>query len=118
MNVSFWAAQKFLGNSIYGIAKAATDGSLKELKELSSDQLADYTGVLPDSAPNCVSAARSLALRDADVVVLVGARLNWMLHYGLAPRFGVVEISYPSMIRRPRKSFDVLRQWYSILKKQ
>ena len=25
VNISFWAAQKYLGNSIYGIAKAATD---------------------------------------------------------------------------------------------
>lgn len=32
------------------LAKAATDGNLKELKELTSDQLSDYTGVLPDSS--------------------------------------------------------------------
>ena len=25
MNISFWAAQKYLGNAIYGISKAATD---------------------------------------------------------------------------------------------
>jgi thiamine pyrophosphate-dependent acetolactate synthase large subunit-like protein len=34
-----------------------------------------------------VSAARSLALGKADVVVLVGCRLNWMFHYGEAPRW-------------------------------
>ena len=27
------------------------------------------------------------ALKEADVVVLLGARLNWILHFGLAPRF-------------------------------
>ncbi|KAI8066743.1 thiamine pyrophosphate enzyme, N-terminal TPP binding domain-containing protein [Gongronella butleri] len=44
-------------------------------------------GVLPDNHPLCVSAARSKALKEADVVVLVGARLNWILHYGAAPRW-------------------------------
>ena len=37
-------------------------------------------GLLPDDHPQSVAAARSLALREADVVLLVGARLN------LAPR--------------------------------
>ena len=34
-----------------------------------------------------MAAARSQALLQADVIVLVGARLNWMLHFGLPPRF-------------------------------
>lgn len=45
-------------------------------------------GVLPDSHPLCVSAARSKALKEADVVLLIGARLNWILHYGHSPRWG------------------------------
>ncbi|XP_072572090.1 2-hydroxyacyl-CoA lyase 1 isoform X2 [Paramormyrops kingsleyae] len=44
-------------------------------------------GVLPDDHPNCVAAARSRALLEADVVVLLGARLNWILHFGHPPRF-------------------------------
>uniref|UniRef100_A0A4W4FZD8 2-hydroxyacyl-CoA lyase 1 n=1 Tax=Electrophorus electricus TaxID=8005 RepID=A0A4W4FZD8_ELEEL len=44
-------------------------------------------GVLPDDHPSCVSAARSRSLLQADVVVLLGARLNWMLHFGFPPRF-------------------------------
>jgi 2-hydroxyacyl-CoA lyase 1 len=44
-------------------------------------------GVVPDSHPLNVSAARSTALKQADVIVLLGARLNWILHFGLAPRF-------------------------------
>ncbi|KAM6909810.1 2-hydroxyacyl-CoA lyase 1 isoform 1-T1 [Xenentodon cancila] len=44
-------------------------------------------GVLPDDHPNCVAAARSRALLEADVVLLLGARLNWILHFGLPPRF-------------------------------
>lgn len=44
-------------------------------------------GVLPDSHPQSVAPARSLALREADVIFLIGARLNWILHFGLPPRF-------------------------------
>lgn len=44
-------------------------------------------GVVPDNHPNCISAARSRALQFADVIVLFGARLNWILHFGLPPRY-------------------------------
>ncbi|MBN3285823.1 HACL1 lyase, partial [Polyodon spathula] len=44
-------------------------------------------GVLPDTHPMCVAAARSRALQHADVILLLGARLNWILHFGLPPRF-------------------------------
>lgn len=44
-------------------------------------------GVLPDSHPLCVAAARSRALQEADLIVLFGARLNWILHFGAPPRF-------------------------------
>ncbi|CAO2638011.1 2-hydroxyacyl-CoA lyase 1 [Lemmus lemmus] len=44
-------------------------------------------GVVPDNHPNCVGAARSRALQFADVIVLFGARLNWILHFGLPPRY-------------------------------
>ena len=44
-------------------------------------------GVIPDSHPQCVIAARSKALARADVILLLGARFNWILHFGLPPRF-------------------------------
>jgi len=44
-------------------------------------------GVIPDDHPQCVAAARSYALRHADLILLVGARLNWIFHFGEAPRF-------------------------------
>ncbi|XP_052818030.1 2-hydroxyacyl-CoA lyase 1-like isoform X1 [Mya arenaria] len=44
-------------------------------------------GTLPDEHPLCVAPARSKALQDADVVLLLGARLNWILHFGAPPRF-------------------------------
>src|SRR5207302_954572 len=44
-------------------------------------------GVMPDNHPLSVGAARSHALQNADVVFLMGARLNWIMHFGLPPRF-------------------------------
>ncbi|XP_039435139.1 2-hydroxyacyl-CoA lyase 1 [Culex pipiens pallens] len=44
-------------------------------------------GVVPDLDPQCVAPARTLALQKADCILLLGARLNWMLHFGRAPRY-------------------------------
>ncbi|HTX96749.1 MAG TPA: oxalyl-CoA decarboxylase [Mycobacterium sp.] len=44
-------------------------------------------GLLPDSHPQSAAAARSLALARADVVLLVGARLNWLLGRGESPQW-------------------------------
>jgi 2-hydroxyacyl-CoA lyase 1 len=44
-------------------------------------------GVIPDDHRLSVAPARSYALQNADVVLLAGARLNWILHFGLPPRF-------------------------------
>jgi 2-hydroxyacyl-CoA lyase 1 len=44
-------------------------------------------GVLPDDHPLSVGAARSHVLQNADLVFLIGARLNWIMHFGLPPRF-------------------------------
>ena len=44
-------------------------------------------GVLPDSSPYNTSTARSAALRESDVILVLGARLNWILHFGLAPKW-------------------------------
>ncbi|MGH2587311.1 MAG: thiamine pyrophosphate-dependent enzyme, partial [Dehalococcoidia bacterium] len=44
-------------------------------------------GMIPDDHPLSVGAARSYALQNADLVMLLGARLNWILHFGLPPRF-------------------------------
>eukprot|EP01132_Coremiostelium_polycephalum_P005878 gene5878-7315_t len=60
-------------------------------------------GLLNDDHPQAVSAARSVALKQADVVLMLGARLNWMFNFGEAPtfspdvRFIVVDIE-PSSI--------------------
>jgi oxalyl-CoA decarboxylase len=56
-------------------------------------------GLLPDDHPQSAAAARSFVLGQADVVVLIGARLNWLLGHGKPPqwspnvRFVQVDIS-------------------------
>ena len=56
-------------------------------------------GLLPDNHPQSAAAARSLVLGKADVVMLIGARLNWLLGHGKPPqwspdvRFVQVDIS-------------------------
>src|ERR1700736_5336785 len=44
-------------------------------------------GLLPDDHPQSVAKARSVARRRGDVVLLVGARLNWLLGHGEAPQW-------------------------------
>lgn len=44
-------------------------------------------GVLPDSHPLNTASARSTALKNADVVLILGARLNWILHFGSPPKW-------------------------------
>ncbi len=45
-------------------------------------------GLLPDTHPQSAGAARSTALKDSDVVLLVGARLNWLLSHGKGKTWG------------------------------
>ena len=42
-------------------------------------------GLLPDDHPQSAAAARSYAIGNADVVLLAGARLNWLLSHGRPP---------------------------------
>src|ERR1700726_1800758 len=44
-------------------------------------------GVMPDDHPLSAAAARTMALQQADVIFLMGARLNWIFHFGQAPRY-------------------------------
>jgi len=45
-------------------------------------------GLLPDTHPQCAGAARSTVLKDSDVVMLIGARLNWLLSHGKGKTWG------------------------------
>lgn len=39
-------------------------------------------GILKDSDIHSVASTRTFVLRNADVIFLCGARLNWILHFG------------------------------------
>ena len=45
-------------------------------------------GLLPDDHPQSAGAARSLVLKQADVVIMIGARLNWLLSHGKGKSWG------------------------------
>ena len=45
-------------------------------------------GLVSDLHPQCAAAARSLVLQESDVVILVGARLNWLLAHGKGKTWG------------------------------
>uniref|UniRef100_A0A7N8WZY7 2-hydroxyacyl-CoA lyase n=1 Tax=Mastacembelus armatus TaxID=205130 RepID=A0A7N8WZY7_9TELE len=73
-----------------GAAHGRAENALREFVEMAGLPFLPTPmgkGVLPDDHANCVAAARSRALLQADVVLLLGARLNWILHFGLPPRF-------------------------------
>src|ERR1700720_2130462 len=41
-------------------------------------------GMMPDDHPLSAAAARTMALQQADVIFLMGARLNWIFRFGQA----------------------------------
>ena len=45
-------------------------------------------GLLPDTHPQSAAAARSLVLKEADTVLLIGTRLNWLLSHGRGNAWG------------------------------
>ena len=56
-------------------------------------------GVMPDDHPLSVAAARTLALQNADVVFLMGARFNWIFHFGQPPRYAQGRQGHPARHR-------------------
>src|SRR6202011_5017894 len=71
-----------------GAAYAQADNVIQKLVEdtgIPYLPMSMAKGLLPDTHPQSVAAARSLALARADVVMLVGARLNWLLGHGASP---------------------------------
>lgn len=71
-----------------GAAYAQTDEAISSFIETTGIPfvpMAMAKGLLRDDHRLCAAAARSLALSRADVVLLVGARLNWLLSHGASP---------------------------------
>ena len=74
-----------------GAAYAQCDDKVRELVETLGFPYLPMSmakGLLPDTHPQCASAARSLVLKESDCVFLVGARLNWLLSHGQGKGWG------------------------------
>ena len=74
-----------------GAAYDQSDDIIRELVEKSGYPFLPMSmakGLLPDTHPQCASAARSLVLKDSDAVIMVGARINWLLSHGKGKQWG------------------------------
>ena len=74
-----------------GAAYAQADDAIRAFIEKSGIPFLPMSmakGLLPDTHPQCAGAARSTVLKDSDVVMLIGARLNWLLSHGKGKSWG------------------------------
>jgi len=74
-----------------GAAYAQADEQIKAFVEKSGAPFLPMSmakGLLPDTHPQCAGAARSTVLKDSDVVMMIGARLNWLLSHGKGKTWG------------------------------
>ena len=74
-----------------GAAYDQSDDTIRELVEKSGYPFLPMSmakGILPDTHPQCAAAARSLALKESDVVIMMGARINWLLSHGKGKQWG------------------------------
>jgi len=74
-----------------GAAYAQADADVRALVEKTGIPYLPMSmakGLLPDTHSQSASAARSYVLQEADVVLLVGARLNWLLSHGKGKTWG------------------------------
>jgi oxalyl-CoA decarboxylase len=74
-----------------GAAYAQADDAIRKFVEKSGAPFLPMSmgkGLLPDTHPQCAGAARSTVLKESDVVVMLGARLNWLLSHGKGKTWG------------------------------
>lgn len=74
-----------------GAAYAQADAEIRAFVEKSGIPYLPMSmakGLLPDTHPQSAGPARSLVLKEADVVMLIGARLNWLLSHGKGKTWG------------------------------
>jgi len=89
-----------------GAAYAQADADIRALVETSGIPFLPMSmakGLLPDTHPQCAGAARSTVLKDADVVLLIGARLNWLLSHGKGKSWGDAPKKFIQIDIEPRE---------------
>src|ERR1700743_3008272 len=89
-----------------GAAYAQADDAIKALVETSGLPFLPMSmrkGLLPDTHPQCAGAARSTVLAQADVVMLIGARLNWLLSHGKGKAWGTEPKKFIQLDLEPKE---------------
>lgn len=89
-----------------GAAYAQADDDIRRLVETSGIPYLPMSmakGLLPDTHPLSAGAARSLALKESDVVVMIGARLNWLLSHGKGKQWGTEPKKFVQIDIEPRE---------------
>jgi len=89
-----------------GAAYAQADDAIRALVEKSGVPFLPMSmakGLLPDTHPQCAGAARSTVLKEADVVMLIGARLNWLLSHGKGKTWGEAPKKFIQIDIEPRE---------------
>ncbi|HEY4985227.1 MAG TPA: oxalyl-CoA decarboxylase [Bradyrhizobium sp.] len=89
-----------------GAAYAQADDDIRALIENSGIPFLPMSmakGLLPDTHPLCAGAARSTVLKEADVVMLIGARLNWLLSHGKGKTWGEAPKKFIQIDIEPRE---------------
>jgi oxalyl-CoA decarboxylase len=89
-----------------GAAYAQADDAIRAFVERSGVPFLPMSmgkGLLPDTHPQCAGAARSTVLKDSDVVMLIGARLNWLLSHGKGKTWGEAPKKFIQVDIEPRE---------------
>ena len=89
-----------------GASYAQADDAIRTLVEKSGAPYLPMSmakGLLPDTHPQSAGAARSLVLRQSDVVMLIGARLNWLLSHGKGRTWGDASKKFIQVDIEPRE---------------
>ncbi|WP_291844838.1 oxalyl-CoA decarboxylase [Bradyrhizobium sp.] len=89
-----------------GAAYAQADDDIRAFVEKSGApflQMSMAKGLLPDTHAQSAGAARSTVLKDADVVMLIGARLNWLLSHGKGKTWGDAPKKFVQIDIEPRE---------------
>jgi len=89
-----------------GAAYAQADKNIEALVEKSGIPYLPMSmakGLLPDTHPQSAAAARSMALKESDVVMIIGARLNWLLTHGKGKTWGGERKKYIQVDIEPKE---------------
>ncbi|MBK0400595.1 oxalyl-CoA decarboxylase [Limibaculum sp. M0105] len=89
-----------------GAAYAQCDDVIRDFVEKSGIPYLPMSmakGLLPDTHPQSAGAARSMVLKEADVVVMIGARLNWLLSHGKGKTWGTAPKQFVQIDIEPKE---------------